>query len=89
MLGELKISNAVIPLMKVLRDDENEKARISAALALYKIGSPLSINAIKQARKFDESKRVIKLVSNFYNEYLRNKVRNDDEFIDSTYVSLK
>lgn len=89
MLGELKISNAVIPLVRILRDDENEKARISAALALYKIGTPLSINAVKQAIKFDDSERVSKLASNFYNQYLRDKVRNDDELMDSTYVSLK
>lgn len=78
MIGELQISNAIIPLMKILRDDENEEARIAAALALYKIGSPMSINAVKQSIRFDESKRVSKLCSNFYNEYLRNKI-NDEE----------
>jgi HEAT repeat protein len=89
MLGELKVSEAIIPLMKVLRDDENEQARISSALALYKIGTPLSINAVKQAIKFDESERVSKLAANFYNNYLRNKFRNEDKITDTTYVSVK
>lgn len=89
MLGELKVSEAIIPLMKVLRDDENEQARISSALALYKIGTPLSINAVKQAIKFDESERVSKLAANFYNNYLRNKFSNEDKITDTTYVTVK
>lgn len=89
MLGELKVPDAVIPLMRILREDENEKARISSALALYKIGTPLSIFAVKQAIKFDESQRVSNLATNFYNEYLRNKLGNDDKITDTTYVTLK
>jgi len=89
MLGELKSHDAVIPLMRMLREDENEKARISSALALYKIGTPLSIYAVKQAIKFDESQRVSNLAINFYNEYLRNKFGNNDKINDSTYVTLK
>jgi len=89
LLGELKAADAVIPLMKILREDENEQARISSALALYKIGTPLSIFAVKQAIKFDESQRVSNLAMNFYNEYLRNKPGNDDKITDTTYVTLK
>ena len=73
MLGELKITKAVIPLMRVLRNDESEEIRISAALALYKIGTEISIYAVKQAGRFDESERVSKLAKNFYNEYLRTQ----------------
>ncbi len=89
LLGELKVVDAVIPLLKILREDENEQARISSALALYKIGTPLAIFAIKQAIKFDESQRVSNLAMNFYNEYLRNKPGNDDKITDTTYVTLK
>lgn len=89
LLGELKVADAVIPLLKILREDENEQARISSALALYKIGTPLAIFAIKQAIKFDESQRVSNLAMNFYNEYLRNKSGNDDKITDTTYVTLK
>ena len=89
MLGELKIEESIIPLMRMLRESKSEEERISAALALYKIETPLSINAVKRAGEFDSSQRVSQLATNFYNQYLRNKQRNDNSFIDSTYVSLK
>jgi hypothetical protein len=89
MLGELKSHDAIIPLMRILREDENEQARISSALALYKIGTPLSVYAVKQAIKYDESQRVSSLATNFYNEYLRNKFGNSDKITDTTYVTLK
>jgi len=74
MLGELKVTEAIIPLMKILHNEANEELRISAALALYKIGTPMSIYAVKQAGRFDVSKRVNKLANNFYTEYLREKL---------------
>lgn len=89
MLGELKVTEGIIPLMKVLRNDENEEARIASALALYKIGTPMSIHAVKQAASFDESKRVSKLSANFYNEHLRNKFGLYDVGADSTDVASK
>ena len=73
MLGELKVTEAIIPLMKMLRNCKCEEVRIATALALYKIGTPLSIHAVKQAGIFDESKRVSRMASNFYFDYLRNK----------------
>ena len=79
MLGELKVTGATIPLMRILHNDVNEELRISAALALYKIGTPISIYAVKQAGKFDESERVNKLAQNFYTEYLREKLNKADD----------
>jgi hypothetical protein len=79
MLGELKVTEAIIPLMRILHNDVNEELRISAALALYKIGTPLSIHAVKQAGRFDESERVNKLAQNFYTEYLREKLNKADD----------
>jgi len=79
MLGELKVTEAIIPLMRILHNDANEKLRISAALALYKIGTPMSIYAVKQAGRFDKSERVNKLAQNFYTEYLRQKFNNTDD----------
>jgi hypothetical protein len=79
MIGELKISTAVIPLMKILREDEKEDLRIVAALALYKIGSPMAINAVKQSIKFDNSNRVKKHCASFYNEYLKNKFIDEEK----------
>ncbi len=79
MLGELKVTEAIIPLMRILRNDESEELRIMAALALYKIGTPISIYAVKQAGRFDESERVNKLAQKFYFEYLREKLGKENK----------
>jgi len=69
-LGELNTKEAVIPLMKMLKNSNEEKLRIAAALALLKIGDARGIYAIKKAIEFDESKRVSDLCSKFYNNYV-------------------
>ena len=86
MLGELRVSSAVIPLMKVLHNDENEEVRISAALALYKIGTPISIHAVKQAIKFDESKRVAELANKFYSDFVREESRKNNEQTEKLFA---
>lgn len=73
LLGEFKSDEAVIPLMKILKSDENEESRIMSALSLLKIGDSRGIFAIKQAIQFDESERVRKMCSIFYQDYLINK----------------
>ena len=72
-LGELKSDKAVIPLMKILKSDENEESRIMAALSLIKIGDLRGIYAVKQAIKYDQSERVNKLCLNFYRDYMSPK----------------
>jgi HEAT repeat protein len=72
MLGDIKCSQAVFPLMHMLRNETDERARIVAALSLYKIGDPVGIYAVKQSAQFDESARVRKLCTLFYNEYKKN-----------------
>ena len=72
MLGKFKVTGAVIPLMKILHNDANENVRISAALALYMIGTPIAIYAVKQAIRFDKSKRVNKLAQIFYYDFLKS-----------------
>ena len=75
--------------MKMLRESKNEDLRISAALALYKIGTPLSINAVKQASKFDESERVSKHCASFYNEFSKNKIIDDRISMVAAKTALK
>ena len=76
-IGEYKISEAMIPLMKMLHNDKSECGRIMAALALTKIASGQSIYAVKQASKFDSSQRVRDLCYKFYNHQvaLENKTK--------------
>ena len=89
MIGELKLSEGVIPLLKILHNEENEELRISAALALYKIGTPIAIYAVKQAIKFDDSERVSKLCANFYGEFLKNKLNDEELNNDAVMTALK
>ena len=72
-LGEMKSDEAVIPLMNILKSDDNEESRIMAALSLIKIGDSRGVYAVKQAIKYDESERVNKLCLNFYRDYISPK----------------
>ena len=71
MLGELKSSKAVVPLMKMLRTDDQEPARIVAALSLCRIGDARGVYAVKRATQFDDSERVAQRCAWFYNEYVQ------------------
>jgi HEAT repeat protein len=74
MLGELKCEKGVIPLMRMLKSEDREDARIVAALALLKIEDAKGMFAIKQAIRFDESERVKRLCTKFYNAFLEKSV---------------
>jgi hypothetical protein len=69
MLGELQASEAVLPLMKILKDSEKESSRIVAALALCRIGDGRGLYAVKQAVRFDESEVVKQRCAWFYQEF--------------------
>jgi hypothetical protein len=71
MLGEEKITRAIVPLMKMLRDSEEESSRIVAALALCRIGEPRGTYAVRMAAKFDNNERVRQLCAWFYNQYVQ------------------
>lgn len=71
MLGDLKSDKAVFALMNMLRNEDDERARIVAALSLYKIGSSVGLYAVKQQARFDQSERVRKLCTLFYQESLK------------------
>lgn len=73
MIGELCCKRSVICLMKLLRNSSSEELRILAALSLYKIGDSRGIYAIKQAIRFDESKRVQRMCGIFYKAYIQEK----------------
>jgi HEAT repeat protein len=75
-LGELKSSKAVIPLLKILHDEKSEDLRIVAALSLIKIGNGIGVYQVKQAAIYDDSPRVRRMCSIFYNAYIHDKVEN-------------
>ena len=77
-IGEYKISEGMIPLMRMLHNDTSEAGRIMAALALTKLGSGQSIYAVKQAAKFDKSQRVRDLCLKFYYHQLALEESSND-----------
>ncbi|MFC2139988.1 HEAT repeat domain-containing protein [Bacteroidota bacterium] len=72
-LGELKSEKAVIPLMRMLRQEKVEAARIIAALSLIKIEDPQGLFMVKRTARFNELERVRKMSGQFYNAYLVQK----------------
>jgi hypothetical protein len=76
MVGELCCQRSVITLLKLLHNCPSEELRILAALSLYKIGDLRGIFAIKQAIKFDESKRVQRMCEIYYKAYLQGNDNN-------------
>lgn len=69
-LGELQAEDAVIPLMAVLRSCHDEKCRVAASWALCKIGDSRGEYAVKQAVRFDDSRKVQLHSAWYYNLYV-------------------
>jgi HEAT repeat protein len=70
ILGEGKVSEAVIPLLTMLHNG-NEDCRIAAALALARIGDARGTFAVKQSARLDESPRVRLVSAWFYETYVQ------------------
>ena len=73
MLGEVCCDKRVVKLLGLLRNGRTEELRILAALSLYKIGDTRGLFAIKQAIRFDDSKRVSRMCEIFYKAHLKEK----------------
>jgi hypothetical protein len=82
MVGELRCQRSVITLLQILHNCPSEELRILAALSLFKIGDSRGIFAIKQAIKFDESKRVQRMCEIFY------KASNQESFENNINIAV-
>jgi len=78
MLGEIKSETAVNKLTTLLRESDNEKMRLVAALSLLKIGTERSVFMLKQSRRFNTSENVRDLCAHLYNCYLYQKFCRDE-----------
>lgn len=72
-LGEMKSHKAVIPLMKILRDDPSYPARIVAALSLIKIDDPQGVFMVGRSIEFNTNESVRKMSKKFYFLHLLKK----------------
>ena len=77
-LGELKSERAVIPLMKMLRDEENECSRLMAALALIKIEDARGVFMVKRQAEFDDCLRVRNICKILYKAVQHKQLREKE-----------
>lgn len=76
VLGEMKCTQAAIPLMRMLREDPDEAVRIVAAESLIKIDNPIGVYLVNRTAKFNDFERVRKLCEKFYNSYVYEQYIN-------------
>lgn len=73
-LGYLKSDKAVIPLMKMMRDENSEESRIIAALALIRIGDAQGVYMVGRTALYNSSDRVKRIAEKFYNQFTYGKI---------------
>ena len=88
-LGEMKSSKAVIPLMRILREDNCDGARLAAALALIKIGDARGIYMVKKSVNFNDCEKVRRLAKHLYASYLQGGEEAADRDVSFAIVALK
>jgi hypothetical protein len=68
-LNSEESGKTVVTLMKMLHNGNTDEEKISAALALYKVGAAKGIYGLKQMSKLDESSRVKNICYKLYCSY--------------------
>jgi len=73
-------SKAMIPLLIMLEKGQTDEERISAALALFKLGNNIGIYRLRGVAIFDDNERVSKICKNLYYSY--HKLHGTEYLID-------
>lgn len=71
MLGELKSKRAVIPLMRMMHEADNDRCQCVAALALCRIGDPIGVYAVKREAQLNKDQLMRCRAAWFYEEYVQ------------------
>ncbi len=87
-LGEMKSSKAVIPLMRILREDICDGARLAAALALIKIGDARGIYLVKKSIDFNDCAKVRKMAKHLYLAYKLGEGEAAEKDVNFALASL-
>ena len=69
LLGERKIEQAVKPLIKMLKSEKDYKARIVAAIALFKIGAAEVLPVLKKVAQYDQNRTVRRVATGLVEEF--------------------
>ena len=62
-------SEAMIPLLKLLKKGQTEEERIAAAMALFQLGNPIGIYQLRGVAVFDDNEKVATICKNLYYSY--------------------
>jgi len=73
-------SEVMIPLLIMLEKGQTDEERISAALALFKLGNNIGIYRLRGVAIFDDNERVSKICKNLYYSY--HKLHGTEYLID-------
>jgi hypothetical protein len=77
-LGDIKSHKAVIPLMKMFRNEKNEGAKLIAAWSLLKIGDSRGIFLVKRESELGNCDGISCMLNQLYQDYcLKTKGRID------------
>ncbi|MBI9071695.1 MAG: HEAT repeat domain-containing protein [Melioribacteraceae bacterium] len=82
MLGEMESSKSVNDLVNILRTEEDEGAKVMAALSLVKIGTDRALFMVKRTIQFADSEKFSNRLDHIYKAHLHKdskKQRNDVE----------
>ena len=71
MLGAIQSERAVVPLMGILHNSNDDNLRVAAAWALCKIGDARGVYAVKMAVKYDESAKVQAICAWYYDNFVK------------------
>jgi hypothetical protein len=73
-LGEMKSKKAVVPLMDMFRNENNDGSKLVAAWSLLRIGDPRGVFLIKRSMDLRENDTINIMLQHFYKDYvLRSK----------------
>jgi hypothetical protein len=87
LLGRIKSSRAVIPLLEALHDNADQGVRIAAAWALCVIGDGRGVYAVKMAVKYDGSSKVQTTCAWYYENYVKQGTFTFSEPVPETMAT--
>ena len=62
-------SEAMIPLLMILKNGNTDEERIAAAMALFQLGNPIGIYQLRGVAVSDENEKVATICKNLYYSY--------------------
>lgn len=62
-------SEAMIPLLKLLKNGNTNEERIAAAMAIFQLGNPIGIYQLRGVAVFDDNEKVATICKNLYYSY--------------------